>query len=259
MLVKVLNFIFLVGISFSLISCSPKPSVIKEPSYMEAAHEAIKQERWEAAYRLLEDYLVSDNEPERMEAFTLIEKHPEIKSAAFKTFSKKSMAETYRVHDDQAWRIEQDRLEKYLLSIATKEQYQKALNNFHHTFDQMIARDATMHEAWLDSLKSKSLLGKEINEGLSEASLIQEGDITQLLKLLKINDTSLKEAVGLLGRPSGKFEMDNILTWPLRVQNDQYVILSHFIRSASGVTHSLVLVFNTSFILTDLSLVKVIK
>ncbi|MGB5642745.1 MAG: hypothetical protein WBO16_06625, partial [Gammaproteobacteria bacterium] len=86
-----------------------------------------------AAYRLLEDYLGSQDKELKELSLQLLKDYPQIKPAALYTFSIESLEETLSEHGEKAKAIEQARLEKYR-SIATKLEYQQARENFEKVF-----------------------------------------------------------------------------------------------------------------------------
>jgi len=105
---------------------------IKSP-FLEHATEAAERGDMDAAYRLLEDYLGSQDKELKALSLQLLKDYPQIKPAALDTFSIQSLEETLLDHGEKAKAIEQARLEEYR-SIATKLEYQQARENFEKVF-----------------------------------------------------------------------------------------------------------------------------
>lgn len=100
---------------------------------LKPATEAAERGDMDAAYRLLEDYLGSQDKELKALSLQLLKDYPQIKPAALYTFSIESLEETLSEHGEKAKAIEQARLEKYR-SIATKLEYQQARENFEKVF-----------------------------------------------------------------------------------------------------------------------------
>lgn len=105
---------------------------IKSP-FLEYAMEAAERGDMDAAYRLLEDYLGSDDKEFRALSLQFFTKYPQVKPEAFGTFSIQSLEETLAAHGERAKAIEQSRLEIYK-TIATEEEYRQARENFEKVF-----------------------------------------------------------------------------------------------------------------------------
>jgi len=97
------------------------------------ATEAAERGDMGAAYRLLEDYLGSEDKELRAWSLKLFVDYPQLKQAALDTFSIQSLEETFSGHGERAKAIEQTRLELYR-SIATEQEYQQARENFEKVF-----------------------------------------------------------------------------------------------------------------------------
>lgn len=232
-------------------------------SYLGYSHDAVQRQDWQAAYRLMEDTLCSKDAGLRDEAMRLVKRYPQIRSAAFATFSTEALRESYRRHGERAWLIEKERLSWYQCSIATPEQYAQAEHNYQEVYGQMIAvRDAELREADLARQqhdKPRYAYEQEVAEALAAGRIVGKGSVDQLLQSLSIGELTRHEAVALLGRADLHLESFTILTWPLRVEGRLYTVLPRFVRSKEGVTHSLVLAFDADLILRDRSLVQVVK
>jgi len=101
--------------------------------FIKPATEAAERGDMGAAYRLLEDYLGSQDNELKALSLQLLKDYPQIKPAALNTFSIQSLKETLLDHGDKAKAIEQARLEMYR-SIATEQEYQQARENFEMVF-----------------------------------------------------------------------------------------------------------------------------
>lgn len=97
------------------------------------ALEAIKREDWEAGYRLLEDFVISDDEMLRVRTLQLFKDHPELLAAAPDTFSRISLELSRDTYGTSAIKIEKERLDLYE-RVAQPEAYSRALENFNHIF-----------------------------------------------------------------------------------------------------------------------------
>ena len=104
----------------------------KEP-FVKPATEAAERGDMDAAYRLLEDYLGSQDKELKALSLQLLEDYPQIKPAALNTFSIQSLKETLSDHGEKAKAIEQARLDMYR-SIATEQEFQQARDNFDKVF-----------------------------------------------------------------------------------------------------------------------------
>jgi len=232
-------------------------------TYLNYSHDAVERKDWDAAYRLMEDALVSNDPHLRKEASDLVDSHPQIRQAASDTFSKESLENTYRLHGERAWSIEKDRLSVYQRSLATPEQFKQAAQNYQDVYGSLIAESQEKERAVLEArqLKERPLreFEKELEIALASSQLETKGSVSHLLESLTKSNISRKQAVALLGKPDGRFESFTILTWPLRVEGDNYIVLPNFLRSQQGVTHSLVLIFNEAGMLTERSLVRIVK
>ena len=227
------------------------------------ANEAVDRKDWPAAYRLMEDTLVSDDPGIRKEAMNLVEKYPQIRQGAYETFSVDSLEMTYIVHGKRAWSIENDRLSIYQRTIATPEQYEQASHNYQEAFGTRIAESqgisAEPHVTELLRASQEREYQHELQEAVHTKPTGLSGEIDHLLESLKRGQTSRKQALALLGKPSRSFEANTILTWPVRVDEDKYAILPRFERNQEGVTHSLILVFDQEAVLDQASLVRIVK
>jgi hypothetical protein len=211
----------------------------------------------------MEDALGSDDPSLHKEATGLVESYPQIRQAAYDTFSKESLKETYRIHHERAWSIEQNRLSIYQRTIATPDQYAEASRNYRDVYGALIVESQAKEQAGLETHQAteKPLreFEKDVEEALGGSQTATKGNTEHLLESLSIGNTSRKRAIALLGRPDGWFESYTILTWPIRIEGDGYIVLPHFIRSQEGVTHSLVLVFDQAGVLSERSLVRIVK
>jgi hypothetical protein len=232
-------------------------------TYLNYSYDAIERRDWDAAYRLMEDALVSNDPSLRKEAGDLVERYPQIRQAASDSFSKESLENTYRRHRERAWSIEKDRLSVYQRSLATPEQFKQATQNYQDVYGALIAESEEREKAALEArqLKDKPLreFEKEVELAQASSQLETKGNVSHLLEALANGNFSRKQAIALLGKPDAWFESFTILTWPLRIEGDNYTVLPQFIRSQHGVTHSLVLVFNEAGVLTARSLVRIVK
>jgi hypothetical protein len=258
--VALVTLIVLVGCT----STAPKAVTVPDTrTYLGYSVEAIARNDWEAAYRLMEDALVAEDPALRQEANDLVEKYPQIRDAAFTSFSKASLENTYSSHGERAWSIEEKRLLLYQRTLATPEQARQAWFNFKEVYAERILRAEAKNQALLDTSladqESRAEFAQEIEHAHLAGNITLRGNVEDLLRGLKIGQTSRKQAIASFGRPSRSFESNKILTWAVRVENDQYYFLQDFIRTRDGVTHSLILVFDESRLLTAARLVKVIK
>ncbi len=127
-LVVLITLVFLTG-------CAIKaPWDIKPKSYLDYASEAIERRDWEAAYRLLENSLVTNDTTTRDLAYNLLEQYPLIRQGANTSFSGERMRELSHINDRLAWSIEKERLAIYQRIIASPAEYEEAKNNYVATF-----------------------------------------------------------------------------------------------------------------------------
>lgn len=99
------------------------------------AMDAIERSDWEAGYRLLEDFVASDNEMLRLKTLQLFDEHPELLQAAQHSFSVESLDESKRKYGAQSTAIEEKRLGLFRM-IANPEMYAEAQKNFLRVFGQ---------------------------------------------------------------------------------------------------------------------------
>jgi len=249
---------------FALLLLTAGCAVDPAKAWLIYSTDAVDRKDWPAAYRLMEDTLVSDDPGIRKEAMDLVEKYPQIRQAAYETFSVDSLEMTYIVHGKRAWTIENDRLSIYQKTIATPEQYKQAIYNYQEVFGTRMAE--SHKEIGAESYVIKQIKAsheQEYQDELHELSHTKpsslNGEIHYLLESLKHGQTSRKQALALLGKPSRRFEANAILTWPVRVDEDRYTILPRFQRTQEGVTHSLILIFDHDALLDQASLVRIVK
>jgi hypothetical protein len=243
---------------------------ISPGQYLGYAQSAIGREDWQAAYRLIEDLLISDDAKTRIKAYDLIRQYPQIRAAALQSFSVESLEKTYSMHRDRAFDIEQSRLDIYKNTISTREEYRKALRNYHDTYDSRIRaaqedkkrilsnileeqRKADSERARRAQHDPAYALSEEVYEcGPSNSS----GSIVDLMESLKVGEMSRRHVLAMLGQPSHNFEAATILTWFIRVREGIYSIVPK--GRGTGATHSLVLIFNRERVLVEKSFVKIL-
>jgi hypothetical protein len=204
---------------------------------------AIQKGDWQTAYDLMWPALLSDDPKLHDQAMELANNNPQIGQAAFDNFSKESLRKAADTYGVGALTQEQVKLSVFQRTLATPEQYAQARANYEDVYGVEIP--FSEEEARVATLGA-------------QRSVIK-GNTQELLETLSVGHTTLKQAIALLGRPDDQFESFTILTWPLRIEGDNYEVLPSFIRSDEGVTHSLVLVFDQTGILTDMSLVRIVK
>jgi len=107
--------------------------------YFAHARDAVEQGDWEAAYRLIEDYLLSEIAEVREGTQEFVKEHPKILQSAKKTFTVDSYTNTLSDHGDHAFEIEKERLAAYK-AIASEKDYEEAEKSFHHFFHSQIKR-----------------------------------------------------------------------------------------------------------------------
>lgn len=100
---------------------------------VEDAKTAINEERWEAAYRLLEDGFTSKDYQLRFHARELVAENPKIMDGGKRSFSEDSFRETIRDFGSEAATIEWTRLLSYK-SVASDESWNEAWQNFQKIF-----------------------------------------------------------------------------------------------------------------------------
>ena len=107
--------------------------VALKSQFLQPAVEAVERGDMDAAYRLLEDYLGSEDKGFRDLSLEFLREHPQWEPAAFGTFSIKSLQETLAVHGERAKAIEHARLQIYK-TVATEAEYRQARENFEKVF-----------------------------------------------------------------------------------------------------------------------------
>lgn len=97
------------------------------------ALEAIRKENWQAGYRLLEDFIITDDTTLQARTIQLFADYPELLEAAPATFSRGSLQESRKTYGDTAADLEQHRLNLYE-KVARQEDHALALENFRDIF-----------------------------------------------------------------------------------------------------------------------------
>ena len=97
------------------------------------SEKAINRQDWEAAYRLLEDGLVSSDHGIKYQSHQVLNRHPELMDGAKASFSEASLRETQSRHGDAAFNLEEKRLAIYK-TVATQSAYAEAEENFSRVF-----------------------------------------------------------------------------------------------------------------------------
>lgn len=271
MRVSVIHDVWLIPTSalvlFVLVGCTgPGPKTNGIPNaktYLEYSVKATERGDWVAAYRLMEEALITEDTALRKEAESLLDKYPRIRDAAYETFSKESLENTYKTHGEQAWLIEEERISIYEITLATPEQASQARHNYQEVYGDLIKHAQTEKNIRLDANTEKHRSDKafeqEIQYALVSGEVDRMGNIRNLLKGIEVGQTLRKHALARFGRPHRTFEAHTILTWPVRVEGDKYSILEEFVRNLGGVTHSLVMAFDKSLVLSDMAMVRVVK
>jgi hypothetical protein len=241
---------------------------LSSAEYLAHSHTAIERQDWDAAYRLMEDALVSSEDGQRNEAYALVDEYPQIRDAARQSFSVKSLEETYRKHGERAFEIEANRLSVYQHSIATPKDYEEAIKHFHTTYDPGIRAAQVRKEAAQEEGASQKAFRIQHDPDFALDEEIYEivykgvqprvtGNIDEMLEFLKVGQVSRRDVLAKLGKPSRHFELATILTWFIRVDGDAYTVVPT--QHGTGVTHSLVLVFSREGTLSEKSFVKIVR
>lgn len=97
------------------------------------AQAAVSRGDFEAAYRLLEDLLVSEFAEVQLQAREFLSAHPQILKGARESFSPESLNESLNIYGEESGRIESKRLEIYK-TIVSEEDYRRAERNFWSVF-----------------------------------------------------------------------------------------------------------------------------
>lgn len=259
---SILVFFLAAMLSGGCMNLIPMPQSNRPPA--DYVGEAIEKQDWPQAYLLIERDLVSNNLLDRYKAKTLVEKFPSIRLGAVETFNTEALEGFYRINPMVAASIQWERLSIFKRSIGTDELYSKALNNYQTVFGiqeanrQQIKNQRSFQRELINDA-SDNETANELFDAISMGRMVRNGKTKDLLDLLPVGKVTRKDVFALIGNPSGRFESNLILTWPLRIDKDNYKILPIFERDEKGVTHSLVLSFNQNRVLTERALVRVTK
>lgn len=118
-----------------------------QKKFVEDAKPYIQQGNWEKAYRTLEDALGSNESSIRLAAYDLIVANPELKAAAFETFSSKSLSKTFSDFDPfTASELEGVRL-KWYAKFASDSEILKAQSNLDVVYVEANRRRSSLTEA----------------------------------------------------------------------------------------------------------------
>lgn len=128
-----------------LVGCAGQPTrILFDCVAVEAG-----QHNWEAAYRILEEPLVSMDAATREQARAIVEVHPEIRLAGIRTFSVASLEKARRINARLAPEMELRRLARYREGLATPEQYELAKRNYTLVFGTAGSVDGNSDSALL--------------------------------------------------------------------------------------------------------------
>jgi hypothetical protein len=123
----------------TLVEKSPRVSTEQSQSsrwdFLIYAENAIKRQDWEAAYRLLEDGLISSDEVIKHQSHQVLKRYPEIMDGAKESFTEESFRETVTKHGDSAYKIEDERMAIYR-TVATPAAYADAEKSFSRVFSK---------------------------------------------------------------------------------------------------------------------------
>lgn len=197
------------------------------------ADKLIVEQNWSKAYRAIELYLVSPNQAFRQRAITLIEQHPQIRVSASQTFTKEAFLKSSNLYGSTAPIIEKQRLVYYKETIATINEYEEALRNYQEYFEG--GMEDEIQSEWIGS------------------SAPVENRLEILLSHVEEHKLTRKQFIAILGRPTGVFEDQTILTYRLAVKENRYLINPS---ALNEVTHHLVLVFDKDKRLVEHSFVE---
>ncbi|MDB4409853.1 hypothetical protein N9235_03495 [Gammaproteobacteria bacterium] len=109
------------------------------------SEKAIKRQDWEAAYRWLEDGLVSADDEIKYQSHEVLNRYPEIMEGAKESFTEKSFKETLSKHGDAAFKLEEQRLAIYR-TVASPLDYADAEQNFARVFSEQNNDDKNINE-----------------------------------------------------------------------------------------------------------------
>lgn len=125
----------------------PQAPTARDPESEQLGYalDALNREDWDAAYRLLEDLVVSTDETLKLRTLQLLDDHPELTDAALNTFSTHSLEQSRETYGSSAAAIERRRLEMFR-AIATPESYALAQGNYAQVFEQAPAPTAGQGE-----------------------------------------------------------------------------------------------------------------
>jgi hypothetical protein len=124
---------------------SPALTKSSRRDLLDYSEDAIKRQDWEAAYRLLEDGLVSSDAVIKSKSHQLLKQYPEIMNGAKESFSELSFRETQSSHGDAAFKLEEQRLAIYR-TVASQQDYADAEQNFARVFLEKNNDDKNMTE-----------------------------------------------------------------------------------------------------------------
>lgn len=145
-------------------------------TYMEKAEKAIAEQKWEVAYRFLEDGLLSENQESRAKAVSLYRAHPQVRIAAAQTFTKASLAKTLNNHGvPSGVAIERHRLRQYA-TVATEEELKTAtsvLDDLARNYDEEVRAAAEQRKAEEARLKEETLRLKAALEESRAAAIFR--------------------------------------------------------------------------------------
>lgn len=126
---------FIILLSILLSACSG-PARNPLSNYLQKSEVAIDEEKWEVAYRFLEDGLTSPIVETKEKAISLYKNNPKLRVAAAQTFSKESLQKTiFEYGFSTGVAIERNRLRMYSV-VASDAEIKLAIDNLQLQIDQ---------------------------------------------------------------------------------------------------------------------------
>lgn len=108
-------------------------AISSELQNLDYAQDALERDDLEAAYRLIEDGIVSDYDEVRITSSQFINKHNNILQGARETFTSRALKQSAETYGKDAKKIEHKRLTIYKV-VAPMKNYQEAQTNYNNVF-----------------------------------------------------------------------------------------------------------------------------
>jgi hypothetical protein len=217
------KFILMASIFSTVVACANSPQAVRRDTYLQRAEAAISKEKWDIAYRFLEDDFSSTDSTKKEKSVSLFHSNMSIWSAALQTFSVESISNTLRVHGiEEGIAIEKKRIDNYAI-VAPLLQLEVARNNFQHVADLHKVKIREKENLRLSRAKEKSSVidpaattsaasAAERNRIATKKQIADEAELARITTARQVEELKRKEELASSANASagqtGRFSLD---------------------------------------------------